>query len=615
MAVALTLCEEPEDLEASKQMYERREGRYNELLQKQEKAERLISNLRLIVFASGAGAATLVYVVYSLMPATALFVVFLAMYIYLVVRHRRIRDRIKYITILRDINACSLKRLNEEWNTFPDDGRDFTNENHAYSSDLDIFGHNSLFQWVNTAITYEGRRKLRDLFLGVMGTSGDVRDRQEAVTELAPMLTWRQRFLAEGTVASAEMRDTGDLLAWGRESNAIFRNPLVIFLIRLSPVITVALSIMGYVSNTIPWSWPTAALGLQFAILAYMGKERDRLLRISESYTEDLKVYYKMLKCFEVQIFTSSHINKIKQGIRNETTSPAFKQLDGLSSIINAASDRRNGLYIIFNTLTLWDFQVIIALERWKQKSGHLLGDWFDALGRIEALASLAVIRLDNPEWVIPAIRDQNEAVFEAEGLGHPLLPSKRTYNDVTTSDNKRVLLITGSNMSGKSTLLRTAGINLVLAYAGSPVCASSMRASMMEIHTCMRVGDNLGANISSFYAELLRIKTIVSAADSGERVFYLLDEVFKGTNSLDRHTGAKALINKLSNTNSIGLVSTHDLELCDLVNTNGKIANFHFQEHFESGRICFDYKLRYGCSTTRNALYLMRLAGIDVDE
>lgn len=600
---------------SSKQMYERRQTRYSDLLQKQEKAERLVSNLRLTVFILGAGAAILVYMPYGVVPSAGLFLAFLAMYVYLVVRHRRLRDKIQYITILRDINVRSLKRLNEEWNTFADDGKDFMDDKHGYSSDLDIFGRNSLFQWINTSITYEGRRKLRDLFLGIKGTSGDVRERQEAVTELAPMLTWRQRFLAEGTAASAKMHDTGDLLAWGRESNAIFRNPLVIFLIRLSPIITVTLSILGYVTNTIPWSWPTTALGLQFAILSYMGKERNRLLRISESYTKDLKVYYKMLKCFEMQNFTSPHINKIKEGIRNQTTLAAFKQLDGLSSIINAASDRRNGLYMIFNTMTLWDFQVIIALERWKQSSGHLLWDWFDALGRIEALASLAVIRLDNPQWVMPTICDETETVFKAEGLGHPLLPSKRTYNDVMTSDNKKVLLITGSNMSGKSTLLRTAGINLVLAYAGAPVCSRTMQASMMELHTCMRVGDDLGANISSFYAELLRIKAIVSAADAGERVFYLLDEVFKGTNSLDRHTGAKALINKLSNTNSIGLVSTHDLELCDLVNTNDKIANYHFQEHFEAGRICFDYKLRSGCSTTRNALYLMRLAGIDVDE
>jgi DNA mismatch repair ATPase MutS len=188
-------------------------------------------------------------------------------------------------------------------------------------------------------------------------------------------------------------------------------------------------------------------------------------------------------------------------------------------------------------------------------------------------------------------------------------------YNDLTIDGKFKVVLITGSNMSGKSTLLRTAGINLVLAYAGAPVCAKSFGASIMKIYTCMRIKDNLEESISSFYAELLRIKRIISEADSGERVFFAMDEIFKGTNSQDRHIGAKVLINKLSHTNSIGLVSTHDLELCDLEQKNDKIANYHFQEYYIDGSINFDYKLRIGPSTTRNALHLMRLAGIEVDE
>jgi DNA mismatch repair ATPase MutS len=215
----------------------------------------------------------------------------------------------------------------------------------------------------------------------------------------------------------------------------------------------------------------------------------------------------------------------------------------------------------------------------------------------------------------MPVFCDGNETVFEAKGIGHPLLTGKRTHNDLVIDNKVKVLLITGSNMSGKSTLLRTAGINLVLAYAGAPVCASWFQASIMGINTCMRIGDNLGENISSFYAELLRIKKIVTEAAAGKRIFYLLDEIFKGTNSLDRHTGAKVLINKLSHTNCIGLVSTHDLELCELERENDRIANYHFQEYYKNGRIYFDYELRPGPSTTRNALYLMQLAGIDVDE
>jgi DNA mismatch repair ATPase MutS len=336
---------------------------------------------------------------------------------------------------------------------------------------------------------------------------------------------------------------------------------------------------------------------------------------MAENYADDLKAYYKLIKLFEKRKFKNEHINKIKKEIKDRDGLEVFKQVDRLSSIIDSIADRRNLFYFIINILLLWDYHNIIALERWKQKSGPGLKKWFDALGRMEALASLAVIRFEHPDWVMPLIDDGDKSVVEAQGVGHPLLSEERVTNDFSIGGQVKVLLITGSNMSGKSTLLRTAGINLVLAYAGAPVCARWFRASIMEIGSCMRVSDNLGENISSFYAELLRIKEIVTAAESGKRVFFLLDEIFKGTNSLDRHTGARVLINKLSLTNAIGLVSTHDLELCDLERENKRIANYHFQEYYEKGKILFDYKLRPGPSTTRNALYLMQLAGINIEE
>ncbi|MDD2235457.1 MAG: DNA mismatch repair protein MutS, partial [Desulfitobacteriaceae bacterium] len=546
---------------------------------------------------------------------TAVLILFAAAFIYLVVRHEKLINSIKYVTVLRDINTCSLKRLKGEWNTFADDGRDFMDSSHSYSEDLDIFGKNSLFQWINTANTFIGRRRLSELFSGVIGNSDDIRNRQEAVNELAKMLSWRQRFLAEGMLKKGEMCDPRKLIRWARESSEFFRNFWVIFIIRVCPIITLILVVTGLVMNKVPWYLPVAALIVQFALLSYKVKERYRMFSIAENYADDLKVYYKMIKLFEKQRFKSPHIKKIKKEIKDKNGLEVFKQVDKLSSIIDAIADRRNLFYVFINILALWDFQNIIALERWKQKSGPVLIKWFDALGRIEALASLAVIRFENPDWVMPVICDGNESIIETKGIGHPLLTEKRTYNDFTIDNKVKVLLITGSNMSGKSTLLRTAGINLVMAYAGAPVCARWFRATLMEIGTCMRVSDNLRENISSFYAELLRIKKIITEAETGKRVFFLLDEIFKGTNSLDRHTGAKVLINKLSLTGSIGLVSTHDLELCELERQNERIANYHFQEYYKDGRICFDYKLRPGPSTTRNALYLMQLAGINVDE
>jgi len=199
--------------------------------------------------------------------------------------------------------------------------------------------------------------------------------------------------------------------------------------------------------------------------------------------------------------------------------------------------------------------------------------------------------------------------------MGHPLLINTCVANSLKFEPPENILLITGSNMSGKSTLLRTVGINLVLAYAGGNVCAKTFKCSIMDIYTCMRVNDDLEKNISSFYAELLRIKMIVNAVEEGQTVFFLLDEIFKGTNSIDRHTGAKALIMKLSKAKVLGLVSTHDLELGDLEKESNKVKNYHFQESYKDNEIYFDYKLRPGVSTTRNAAFLMKMAGIEFSE
>ena len=606
----------------SQKKYEKRECRYGQLLQKQEKQERLISNLRLVLFSVGLIIIVLTYMLNRYLDFVTAFFVFTAIFIYLVVRHSRLKERIKYTTILRDINTQALQRLHGKWQSFNDIGAEFKDINHNYSEDLDIFGKASLFQWINTAQTFRGRQMLKGLFSGEVGDSATIRLRQEAVKELAVMLTWRQRLLAEGMVVLAngkkiqdKLSDPQNLINWAREKSEVFTDFWVILLSRVCPAITIILVILGFGLNIIPWAWPSAGLLIQAGLLSFRRKERDWMFDIAEQYADDIKAYYLMLKHLEKHSFKSPYLKAIKDGLRDKEGLEAYRQIEKLSVLIAPITSRRNAFYTFFNILALRDFQYMIAMEKWKQQSGQALGEWFDALGKIEALASLAVIRFDHPDWVMPTIID-SQPIFEAVALGHPLLSvEKRKHNDLIFNGKVKALLITGSNMSGKSTILRTAGINLVLAYAGAPVCARSFQASFMSIYSCMRVSDNLEENISSFYAELLRIKRIVQKAESGERVFFLLDEVFKGTNSLDRHTGARVLIKKLSQTNALGLVSTHDLELCDLAEENERIVNYHFQEYYQEGKIYFDYQLRPGPSTTRNALYLMQLAGIKVDE
>jgi DNA mismatch repair ATPase MutS len=294
--------------------------------------------------------------------------------------------------------------------------------------------------------------------------------------------------------------------------------------------------------------------------------------------------------------------------------------------IVEAISNRHNAFYFIFNILFLLDYQWMFALEKWKEKSGRHLEAWLNVLGESEALSSLAVIQHDHPQWAAPELScgkspvkgmalNRTMPVFAAEKMGHPLLGNSCVPNDLVFKRPENILLVTGSNMSGKSTLLRTAGINLVLAFAGTTVCAEKFSCSLMDIHTCMRVSDDLEKNISSFYAELLRIKMIVQAVEEERPVFFLLDEIFKGTNSVDRHAGAKALIKKFSQEKILGMISTHDLELGDLERESPKVKNYHFQEYYVNDRICFDYKLRPGVSKTRNAAFLIKMAGIEIEK
>lgn len=595
------------------QKYKRRREYYEILHKKQSKIINIISNIRLLAFAAAVTLAILAFTTGYPIIYTALAAVALIIFIYLVIRHDKFINNRKYSIILSGINTDSLKRLQGEWSGFADDGRDFSDDGHPFSQDLDIFGSRSLFQMINTAVTFKGRLLLKNMLAGKPGTAETISLRQEAIAELAGKLAWRQRFQAEALNVSKEMNNPESLIEWAADFEEQYRKPWVIAAIRLIPAVTLILCVLSFALHLIPFYIPVILLFAQLASLSVKKKNRYKTFAIADSYADDLRVYYKMLCRIEKTTFVSEYLMNIKNSMNSKGGLTPSKQLDKLSRIIDSMSNRHTPFYIIFNTFALWDYQNMVSLAKWKQNCGSCVQSWLDAAAAFEALSSLAILNHDNPEWSKPSFAKGNDTVFEAKKLGHPLIASGRIRNDLHIINPEKVLLITGSNMSGKSTLLRTAGINLVLAYAGAAVCAETFHASIMDIYTCIRVSDNLGKSISSFYAELLRIKEIVNAAALGGKIFFLLDEIFKGTNSRDRHTGARVLISKLSGTAAIGLVSTHDLELCSLEDENKRIRNYHFQEYYKDGSIHFDYMLRLGASTTSNAIYLMKMAGIDV--
>jgi len=592
------------------------EGRYSELKRKyqltiveQTRIINLISNIRLIVFLIGAGLGIYLIVkkVYGLFALD--IVLFMILFISLMVIHESYFNKRKYSVTLHKINVDSLKRIHGEWNTFTDGGNEFIDDSHNYSQDLDIFGKGSLFQFINTAFTYLGRLKLRNLLISPPGSIEEITARQEAVVDLAQKLDWRQKYMAEGMVES-KIHEPEALFSWANSMERFYLESPAIFAFRLIPIVTLVIGILTLTNPEPKYYILIAALLIQFVLLKINSRKRGKNLELAFKYMENIKAYSKMLSLLEKEKYNSRYLEGLKDRLKDENGQTAFEQIHKLVKIVDAISNRHNPLYIIFNIIFLMDYQFMFVLEKWKENSGSHIHDWLNILGEFEALSSLAVLPHDYTEWAIPEFT-KNLPSFSAGEMGHPLLINSGVANDLIFEFPENILLITGSNMSGKSTLLRTVGINLVLAYAGTAVCAKTFKCSLMDIYTCMRVNDNLEKNISSFYAELLRIKTIIKAVEEGKTIFFLLDEIFKGTNSTDRHTGATELIKKLSKAKLLGLISTHDLELGVLEKESKKIKNYHFQEYYVNDKICFDYKLRPGVSKTRNAAFLMKMAGL----
>jgi DNA mismatch repair ATPase MutS len=599
-------------LKGPKKQYEKRRMYYARRSTELTQTINQLSNVRLALFFGGCALAVFLYITQSTFLGLGVLLVTMISFTALVLWHQRLRIKQNYIQALSESYGQALKRLTGEWKSFTDTGEDFIDPAHPYSEDLDLFGPSSLFQWINTAKTYRGRDKLKEWLTVPPVKVGIIEKKQEAIKELAKNIAWRHRFMTEAATSKRPFNSPARIIEWAKTYDSTYLRPGIVILARALPIITLAFLLFYFLTPSVSFWYPLAGFLIQTIIL-FTGKQRGKALEAVYNYKESIRIYENMLKRFENRTFKSDYLRELQKGLSDRDGTAAFEQIRKLSSLAELISNRDNSMFLVLNILTLWDIQCMIALESWKEKSGRFLEQWIDTVAELEGLASLSVIYFDHREWVLPNITSEYSGIIAAN-IGHPLLADS-TCNDLSIDKHSAILLITGSNMSGKSTLLRTVGINLILAYAGAPVCAQSFSCSILRIYTCMRVIDNLGENISSFYAELLRIKQIVIASKTEEKIFFLLDEIFKGTNSQDRHEGAKILIRQLSKAGAMGMVSTHDLELGDLERESElRIKNYHFREFYENNKIYFDYKLRPGVSTTRNAMYLIKMAGIDVD-
>ena len=542
-----------------------------------------------------------------IMSLILLFIIFIIIAYY---HNIKINEKKEYEVYI-NINRKGISRIKGEFKENEDKGEEFLKDEHPFVSDLDIFGRNSLFQMINSTKTKFGRSKLfKMLTLESIPTRDEILKKQDAIKELGSKVEWRQSLEVKSTLKKSGTKDIDELLKWAKSKNEI--KPLFKIIPYLFIVITV-MSVVLVILNVLPISYLILMFMINYLVVKILTKDLIPIIKLFDKHKKDIEAYTNLLMLIDNENFESIFLKDLKLKLKNNSKS-CVKEMKELKKIVDWLGDSSsNAYYLLLNITILSDIFILRNLEEWRKINGDKLKKWLDIMGEFEALSSISNLSFDFENWSYAKIVDED--IVEAIDIGHPMLGERAVVNSFTLTSNEKVALITGSNMSGKSTFLRTIGLNLLLSYIGAPSCSKSFTCGIFSIYTCMRTKDNLEESISSFYAEILRIKILIEAAKKGEKVFFLLDEIFKGTNSKDRHEGAKVLINQLVNNKALGLVSTHDLELCDLEKTKIWLKNYNFQEYYEKNNIKFDYKLRIGKSKTQNAVHLMKLAGIDFSD
>jgi hypothetical protein len=526
---------------------------------------------------------------------------------------------------------AGLARLGDSWKGRGQSGARFLDENHPYAADLDLFGPASLFELLCTARTRTGEDTLAGWLLRPAGPE-EIRARQAAVAELKPQLDLREDLALLGGGLPAGV-DFDAVVRWGAAPPLMRpRWPRWPALgLGLLSVFTLAgwlLAVFGWSDPASPvgaffhsWQWrPFLAVAAgQLVLLAWLRRGVDQVLARVERRARDLAMLASVLARLEKASFTAPHLVALRRALgAGEEGAPVGAQpsqrIAALGNLLDLLNSRKNQLFAPVAYLLMWGTQMAYALEAWREVSGKAIGRWLAVVGEFEALCALAGYAYQNPEDPFPEVADEGP-LYEGEGLAHPLIPRGRCVaNDLRLSRELRVLVVSGSNMSGKSTFLRTAGINAVLAQAGAPVRARRVRIAPLAVGATLRIQDSLQAGRSRFYAEILRVRQIVDLARGPVPLLFLLDELFAGTNSHDRRLGAEAVVCGLVESGAVGLVTTHDLSLTQIVDRLApRAANVHFADHFENGVMTFDYRLRAGVVQNSNALALMRAVGLRV--
>ena len=591
--------------------YKTQADNYYKLFDKFSRQTNRIAVLRLITFVVGV---LLVYLAtnYNLLVTFSVLGLFIVGFSCLVFWHLKSHEKKSFYEILWNINKSELKSLDGNYEEF-EDGEEFNTHEHPYSDDLDLFGKNSLYQAINRCCSEMGKNKLAQWFLHPLKNKQTITERQKAVEELSTLSKWRQKFRAIGLRSKDKIEDHDDIKHW-LEEKTDFNHWFYTTLLFAVPLITftlLTLAILGEISERLFLMY---VLFVPITITWVNFKKVNLVHKRLGKKTDLLKKYSRLLKTIEDVTFNADHLKKLKQSFEHGNEKPS-KILKKLSRISSAFDNRLNVLVgILLNAFLLWDLLQSVRLNKWKRKYGHALLNWFKSMAELDALNSLANFYFNNPENSFPIPADK-DFVIDAKEMGHPMILEKqRVNNDIHFNDWKNFIIITGANMAGKSTFLRTLGVNMVLANMGSSVCAQYFEWGPVQIYTSLRTKDSLDKNESYFFAELKRLKEIIDMLNSGQPLFIILDEILKGTNSKDKQNGSMQLIEQLISLNASGIIATHDLILGKLADSYPKnIINKCFEVDLSGDKLEFDYKLREGISQNMNASYLMKQMGITI--
>ena len=537
---------------------------------------------------------------------------FVIAFVGIVKYHNRIKAKRDRASSLALINQNEIKRLDFDF-TGIKDGVEFIEKPHPYMQDLDIFGSHSVYQLLNRCETPSGRAALA-AWLHSPADLAEIKRRQEAAQELTEDLEWRQNFEAAGMTEGKNESKIKTLLSWINEPNQVLDKSWPKLFMYLLPLLALS-TLVAVIFFDVSIYYIFGAMLINGIVLKRFTEYIKNITEKTEAGIAVLGSYGVMIGLIEDKTFQSAYLKDLKEVFEHKETKASDSILK-LKSILDYLQSRANAFYLLFNTFLLLDLHLVIAAEKWKRNQKADVNHWFQNIGDYEALSSIAAFAYAHPSYHFPTI-EEDDYKLEAREIGHPLiLPQERVNNDLLMDGKGSINIITGSNMSGKSTFLRTIGVNLVLALAGSPVCARQMKTSILQIFTSMRTEDDLQSHTSSFYAELKRLRYLLDILEEdGVPVLFMLDEILKGTNSIDRHKGSSGLVRQLSDKNAMGFVSTHDLDLGELENQLSHVKNYSFNSVIDGDKIVFKYKLEDGICRSFNASKLMQNIGIEVDE